>query len=151
VRPDMKFAFLGDPFIFDVVERLERPGCQVIVATDAYWKTTARSAHTRPFAGMRVQTFSIGSAVFSRMAQCPIVACAPHIGKDGTIVLEWGPVIPPPQREDETADRRTTNAILDFLENAIGQRPTQYILYIGEDRRWNPVLQVWEEPNGTAP
>jgi lauroyl/myristoyl acyltransferase len=99
---------------------------------------------------MRARTFSIGSAVFSRMAQCPIVACATYVEKEGTVVLEWGPVIPPPQREDEAADLRTINALLDFLEKAIGQRPTQYFLYIGEERQWNAVLQTWEDPDGKA-
>lgn len=146
IRPDIRFAFIGDPSILETLEYLKRPGCQMIVAVDAFWHRIGRFAFTRPFAGMRAQGFSMGSAVYSRLAQCPIVACATYVGNDGTIVLEWGPVIPPPQRNDEAADRRTTNALLDFMEGAIGQRPTQYVLYIGEERRWNSAQQTWEDP-----
>ncbi len=140
---------MGNSSILGIVGRLERPGCQAIVAVDAYLEEVRRSAYTRPFAGMRARAFSIGSAVFSRMAQCPIVACAPFVDENGTIVLEWGPVIPPPRRDEEAADLRTTNALLDFLEKAVGRRPTQYIFYIGEDRRWNPVFETWEDPSRT--
>jgi lauroyl/myristoyl acyltransferase len=149
-RPDSKFVYVGGA-LKELLKHLEQPSCQVVVSVDAFWKTTGWSAHTRPFAGMRARPFSIGSAVLSRLAQCPIVPCATYVGKDGTIVLEWGPVIPPPQREDEAADSPNTNIILDFLESAIGRRPSQYVLYIGEERRWNPVLQTWEDPNGKIP
>jgi len=145
-RPDAKFAYLGDPSIIELVEYLERPGYQVLVAADAIWNKTGRSTHRRPFAGMRDRGFSMGPAVFSRMAQCPIVACATYVEKDGGIVIEWGPAIPPPQRDDVAADLRTTNALLDFLEIAVGKRPTQYVFSIGEERRWNPILNIWEDP-----
>jgi len=56
-------------------------------------------------------------------------------------------VIPPPEYSDEAADRSNANIILDFLENEIGLRPSQYTLYIGDERRWNPDLQIWEDPH----
>ncbi len=118
------------------------------MSVDTFWNTTGSSAHTRPFAGMRARTFSVGSAVLGRLAQCPIVPFASHVAKDGTIVLEWGPTILPPQRDDEAADIVNTNIILDFLESAIGNRPSQYTMYVGEERQWNRVLETWVDPNG---
>ena len=148
-RPDEKFVYVGGAFE-KLLAHLKQPRGQVIISIDAFWKTTGSSAHTRSFAGMRARPFSIGAAALSRLTQCPIVACASYVGKDETIVLEWGPVIPPPKREDEAADFRTTNAMLDFIEDSIGQRPTQYVLYIGDQRRRSPDLQGWENTGGNG-
>jgi hypothetical protein len=92
---------------------------------------------------MRSQKFSLGPAALSRLAQVPIVPVATYIDEDGTMGLEWGSVIPPPRRHDAKADLNTANQILDFLENAIGRRPCQYVLYIGEERSWDPEREVW--------
>jgi lauroyl/myristoyl acyltransferase len=146
VRPDHEFVYVGGA-LKKLLKHLAQPGCQVVMSVDAFWKTASWSAHTRPFAGMRARPFSIGSAVLGRLAQCPIATLASYVAKDGTVVLEWGPVISPPQREDEGADVSNTNMILDFLEGAIGRRPSQYTLYIGEERRWDSVLQTWEDPD----
>jgi lauroyl/myristoyl acyltransferase len=148
-RPNVKFMCVGDPSILELLDHLKQPNGQLLVAVDAFWTRKGRSTDTRPFAAMSARSFSIGSAVLSRMAQCPIVACANYVANDGTVVLEWGPVIPPPHPEDKAADLRTTNALLDFLEIAVGKRPSQYVLHIGEERRWNPVLQTWEDPTST--
>ena len=146
-RPDSKFVFVGGAggAFGELLRHLEQPSCQVVVSVDAFWKVAGSNAYTRPFAGMRARPFSIGAAKLSRLAQCPIVACATHVANDGTVVLEWGTVMPPPEPDDEAADFQTINTILDFMEEAIGRRPAQYVLYIGEERRWNPVLHTWED------
>jgi lauroyl/myristoyl acyltransferase len=145
--PDQKSVSIGGGAVRKLLKDLAQPSCQLIMSVDAFWTTTGSSTHMRPFAGMRARPFSIGTAALARLAQCSLVACGSYVEKDGTVVLEWGPVIKPPRREDEAADIRTTNELLDFLENAIGRCPTQYVLYIGEERRWNPALQTWEDPN----
>jgi lauroyl/myristoyl acyltransferase len=144
--PDVKLTYVGDG-ARKLIKHLAQPRCQVAMAVDAFWNVPGSSAHTRPFAGMRARSFSIGAAIVSRLAQCPVVALASYVESDGTIILEWGPMIEPPQRNDGSSDVRNTNALLDFLETAVGRRPTQYVLYIGEERRWNPVLQRWEDPH----
>ena len=144
-RRGLKFAYVGDPSILEIAQRLGRPGCQTIVAVDAFWKKTGRSFLERPFAGMRARAFSTGSAVFSRFAQCPIVPCSSYVKSNGDVVIEWGSIIAPPCREDKDADIKTTNVMLDFLENAVGRRPTQYVLYIGDERRFDPVLGAWKD------
>jgi len=147
VCPDHEFVYVGGA-LTKLLKHLERPNCRVVMSVDTFWNSARASAHTRPFAGMRARTFSIGSAVLGRLAQCPIVPFASYVGKESTIVLEWGPTIPPPHRDDEAADIVNTNIILDFLENAIGSRPSQYTLYMGEERCWNSALEIWEDPNG---
>ena len=143
-RPDLTFVYAGGA-VKKLLKHVVQPGSQAIVAADAFWKTTGSSTHTRPFAGMRARSFSVGCAVLSRLAQCPIVACTTYLETDGTVVVEWGRVIAPPQREDEGADSRITDEILDLLEIAVGRQPTQYVLYIGEERRWNSGNQSWED------
>ena len=143
-RPDVELVHVGGAFI-KLLGHLANSRRRVIMAVDSFWKTTGSSTHPRPFGGMKARPFSTGAATLSRLAQCPIVPCASYVDADGTIVLEWGPVIEPPLRQDEDADIRTTNVVLDFLENAIGRRPTQYVLHIGEERKFDPVLGTWKD------
>jgi lauroyl/myristoyl acyltransferase len=142
--PDVKFVYVGDG-ARKLIKHLSQPGRQVVMAVDSFWHASGSSAHTRPFAGMKDRSFSTGAAIVSRLAQCPVASLASYIARDGTIILEWGPVIEPPQRNDESADLQNTNAVLDFLETAVGRRPTQYVLYLGEQRQWNPVLERWQD------
>jgi lauroyl/myristoyl acyltransferase len=122
---------------------LRRNGVHAIITADAFWNSPA-GGMTRPFAGQSCHTFATGAATLGRLAQCPVIPCAPYLKNDGTIVLAWGPTIQPASRSDKAADLKNTNVILDFVENAIGQRPSQYVLQIGEERRWNSILQTWE-------
>ena len=63
--------------------------------------------------------------------------------EDGTIVLDWaGPFVA--NGSDPDTDVRTTDRILDELERMIALHPTQYILPIGDERRWNADAQRWE-------
>ena len=143
VRPDHIFLWVGDA-VRKILKNLAQPNCQVVISVDAFWRATGSSTYTRPFAGMRARTFSTGTAALARLAQRPIVPCVGYVDENDAIILEWGDVIEPPSRDDEAADIRTTDTILDFLEQAIGRRPTQYVIYIGEERRWNPVQKAWE-------
>ena len=146
VRPDSGFVYVGagESTMEELIKHLGQPRRQVIVSIDAFWKRQGRYACTRAFAGMGCRPFSVGSAALSRIAQCPIIPCATYLKSDGTPVVEWGSVVPPPALEDEAADTLNANQMLDFLERAIGRRPCQYTLYIGEERRWNPTLEAWE-------
>ncbi|MEW6581956.1 MAG: hypothetical protein AB1416_04265 [Actinomycetota bacterium] len=100
---------------------------------------------TRPFAGRRSRRFALGCAHLARLAQCPVVVCAPSWDGDGRVLLEWGEPIPPPARRDRLADTDVTNAILDQLETAVGRRPDQYLLPIGGDRRWDQAAGRWRD------
>ena len=39
----------------------------------------------------------------------------------------------------------TMNRLIDTLEAAVGERPTQYVLEIGQERRWNATHRIWEQ------
>ena len=59
--------------------------------------------------------------------------------------------------DDVDADVRVTNEILDWIERRIGDRPDQYVLSFGAERRWSPVARCWLDAdplgasNDTAP
>jgi lauroyl/myristoyl acyltransferase len=132
------------------LKRMKVDGANAIIGADAFWNDHDGRGPTRSFAGHTSHIFATGAATLGRLAQCPVLTCAPYLKSEGTIVLEWGPTIQPPPRTDKEADIRNTNLIVEFLEGAIGRRPTQYTMYIGEERRWNAALQEWEDPKKEA-
>lgn len=133
----------GKSFLVRLLRHLRDPGGAVIIATDAAWGGDKTGGYTRPFAGFAAQTFALGTARLARMSQRPIVTCVPFLDGDRRVVMEWSPVIEPPARDDEAADVRVTNEILDWIERRIGERPGQYVLSFGHERRWSPVAQCW--------
>ena len=148
----LRFARRGDVELIDVgpsgtttrlLRHLEHPGAAVVIAADAPWPRDRPGNHQRAFAGRAHQTFAMGTARLSRLAQCPIVICVPILEEDERIVLEWGPPIAPSPMDDAEADARVTDMLLDEIERAIGRRPEQYVLPIGGERRWDPVAERW--------
>ena len=127
-------------------ERVQIPGTIIYITVDAYW--FADDAYRRPFAGYGSYPVTTRPAKLARLAQCPILVCVPYIDSDGKVVLEWGPIIPPPLPEDSEADARITNSLIDALECAVGLRPTQYANAIGVGRRWNASAGQWQEDPG---
>jgi lauroyl/myristoyl acyltransferase len=150
-RSDIELVFAGaEGAGRKLLGRMKGDGANAIITADAFWNDHNGRGLTRPFAGHTSHTFATGAATLGRLAQCPVLTCAPYLKNDGTIVLEWGPTIQPPPRTDKEADIRNTNLIVEFLEGAIGRRPSQYTLFIGEERRWNAALQQWEDPKKEA-
>jgi lauroyl/myristoyl acyltransferase len=123
-------------------ERLRERGNIIYIHVDAPWQKSATGSYTRPFAGQRGRDFSTGAAQLAELTQCPIVSCVYWQEDDETVVLKWGSPI---QRVDNEID--TMNRLIDTLEVAVGERPTQYMLDIGGERRWNPMIQRWEDIN----
>lgn len=126
-----------------LLRRLRTPDGAAIIAADALWPKQAPGGIERPFAGYATSTYALGAARLARLSQCPVVTCVPYLDKDGVIILEWGRLIAPPARDDEEADLRITNIILDTIERAIGRRPGQYVLPFGHERRWDSVAGRW--------
>ncbi len=140
-RP-FEFAFTGHgrsaaTLLFD---RLRKPGHVVNIHVDAPWPNSSTGSFCRPFAGFRSRSFSTGAVQLAQLTRCPIVSCIYWQEDDGTIVLKWGSVI---ENVDDEID--TMNRLIDPLEDAVGERPTQYVLDIGRERRWNHALMVWED------
>jgi hypothetical protein len=121
--------------------RLRQRGTVVCMHVDAPWdwQKSAYGTFSRAFAGDSSRRFATGAAQLAQLAGCPVVACSYGVDGDGTIVLEWGEPIK--QVSDVIA---TANDLLDTLEIAVGERPTQYMFPIGEERRWNRCTRRWE-------
>lgn len=138
--------FIGQRF--GLLEHLRRPGSVVFVNVDPLWQKR-RSRYERPFVGHRTYSVSTGTAALARMAQCPIAPCIPYVDTDGTVVLEWGRLIRPLGGADKHADISITDELLDYIECAVGLRPAQYLLPIGDERRWDADTCRWK--NGMEP
>jgi lauroyl/myristoyl acyltransferase len=143
-RQDMEFVFPGDLQAYrQLVERLREPGNVVVVFADAPWAASKGGSYARAFAGLPARSFATGTARLSRFTRAPIVVCVPYLRSDDSVVLDWTRVIQPPRERGEDADRAVTDAIVDDIERAVGQRPAQYLLdYLGE-RRWDARGQRW--------
>ena len=136
-EPDMRTAR-------KIYNRLCVRGNVVFIDVDAIWKKSNTRSYERPFAGSKSRVFATGTAELARMAKCPVICCVHFIERDGTIVLEWGPPILNGGTDGENVID-VMNKLIDQLEIAIGERPTQYVFQIGGDRRWNPQRRHWEE------
>jgi lauroyl/myristoyl acyltransferase len=141
---DVEIIEPGKPSaVANMLRHLRVPGSAIIIASDASWPKTAPGGFDRPYAGYATNHFALGTARMARLSQCPVVACVPFLDPDGHVVIEWGELIPAPARDDEAADVRITNSILDTFERAVGRRPGQYVLPIGSGRRWSAVAECW--------
>lgn len=139
----------GAGVVTRLLKHLKQPGGVVVIATDAATTNRRAGGFERPFAGHASQSFALGTARLSRLSQCPIVTCVPFLDDDDNVVLEWGEAIPAPA--DPDADARVTSAILDRFERAIGRRPGQYVLPIGEERQWRGPVEGWTTPPNQLP
>jgi lauroyl/myristoyl acyltransferase len=88
---------------------------------------------------MRERSFSMGAARLAKLCKCPIVSCVCWREDDGTIIFQWGSPILSVGNEIDTM-----NQLIDAVEEAIAARPTQYVLEVGHERRWNPELGRWQ-------
>ena len=59
---------------------------------------------------------------------------------DETVIIEWGSPIQLIGGETDAMDR-----LIDQLERAVGERPMQYMLSGGGERRWNEMRKRWED------
>jgi lauroyl/myristoyl acyltransferase len=121
---------------------LREHGNVLLVHIDAPWSAVIPGAFLRPFAGHPCLAFSTGAVRLARLAQCPIVSCTYYVEDDGTVILGWGSPRCPKKAAD---DIEITDELLNDLEIAIGERPTQYVLNIGRGRRWNSNRKRWED------
>ena len=135
--------FDGPGALMRLVKHLRRPDTAVTISTDAIVEGGRERGHDRAFAGHRRLSFAQGTARLARLSQRPILACVPYLDEDGGLAIEWADPIAAPARDDETADARVTDEVLDFFERAIGKRPGQYVLSVGHARQWNENSQSW--------
>lgn len=121
---------------------LRHPDGIVVVRIDADW--AAPGGYSRPFAGRSQRSFAMGSARVARLSQSYVVPFVAVMGKgQRTVILEWGEPIPPPGRDEESADVRVMDEALAFIESGIARHPAQYQPPIGIERRWQEDVQRW--------
>lgn len=128
-----------------ICRRLQKPGTVVIIHVDAAWARQERQTgwYQRPFAAHRKRVFATGAADLALVARRPVVSCAYFIEDDGTAVLDWGsPVVP--NHNGCGTNTQIMDVLIDRLEIAVGERPAQYVLSVGSDRRWNGDKKRWE-------
>lgn len=128
IRPDLHLSHPGSVgALKGMIRKLRSSGNAVIISVDAHWPHT-ENGHVRPFAGHPSRCFSHGAAWIARMAQCPIVLCLPYLDETGNPVLDWRLKLAPPAKDDEAADMRITNQLIDEVEAAVFRHPEQYVL-----------------------
>ena len=126
--------------LLNQARRLRERGNVVFIPVDAPWSENVTGAFERPFAGHKKKVLSSGAAQLARLSKCAIISCVSMLENDGTIVLQWGD----PIRIDDnksTNEVDVMNELMDALEIAIGERPTQYTFEIGAYRRSRPQLR----------
>lgn len=131
-----------------ILEALARPGGVVRIYIDAMWEKPR--AHRRPFAGLAERGFALGTARIARLAQCPVVLGVAVWDDDSSVRVVWRPPIDPPPIDDEQADVRVIDQLLDDLEALVGRFPLQYLHPLGADRRWDAAALRWDPPRGAA-
>ncbi|MGD9982319.1 MAG: hypothetical protein AB7H66_12970 [Hyphomonadaceae bacterium] len=146
---DVEIAEVGAPgVVVHFLKHLKRPGGALLIASDGLWSKDKSGGYERPFAGHAARNVALGTAWLSRMSQRPIVPCVSILGGDRRVIVEWGDPIPPADKADTGADARVMDAILSRLERAVGRHPGQYVLPIGDERRWSETAQSWVDLAG---
>jgi lauroyl/myristoyl acyltransferase len=142
---EAEIIFVENSSFRRLVRRLKEPGNVVFIHIDAPWDTTQSDPYIRHFAGHKSRAFAMGAARLARLVQRPIVSCTYRIEDNRTMVLEYGTPILPAYEDGEHNDTRVMDKLLHEIETAIGKCPTQYVLSIGGERRWNAGNNRWEE------
>jgi hypothetical protein len=62
----------------------------------------------------------------------------------------WRPPVDPPPVDDDQADVRVIDQLLDDLEALVGRFPLQYLHPLGADRRWGAATGRWVPPRDGA-
>lgn len=148
----LEFVYLGGA-TEKLVEKLRTERSIVSVNIDAHWPRGKNSSLSRPFAGASQRTYSTGSAKIARLAGAPLLLGLPVMSDDGRSVRMrvFGPFrSTAPSAEQQDVD--VTNQVLDVIEREVGERPCEYLLDIGGERRWNRREHEWfDAPRSAAP
>jgi hypothetical protein len=145
-RPDgLEFVYLGGA-TNPLVEKLRTQRAIVSVNIDARWPRGRVSSLTRPFAGAAQRTFSTGSAKLARLGGAPLLLGIPVMSDDGRAVRLrlFGPFRSNSASEDQQ-DIDVTQQVLDVIEREVGERPCEYLLDIGGDRRGDARARTWQD------
>jgi lauroyl/myristoyl acyltransferase len=143
-RPEgLEFVYIGG-VTNALIDKLRTQRAMVSVNIDAPWARGRGSSLSRPFAGTAQRTFSTGSAKLARLAGVPMMLGIPVLSDDGSAVRMrlFGP-FRSNAASGEQQDIDVTQQALDVIEREVGERPCEYLLDIGGDRRWDPQSRSW--------
>ena len=149
-REGLEFVYLGGA-TGKLIDTLRTQRAMATVNVDAHWPRGRSSSLTRPFAGAHHRTFSTGSAKLARLAGAPLLLAIPVMSDDGSTVRMR--MVGPFHSSAASADQQdvdVTQQMLDVIEREVGERPCDYLLDIGGDRRWDPGTQTWRDAPMTA-
>lgn len=145
VRPDdFSFIYVGSAAYHASLIELRKPRTLLTINVDAHWRRGKPASITRPYAGALERTFATGAARLARESGAPLLLALPVHAADGHGIRMrvFGPY-----RSDLTDplahDAHVTHQMLDEIEREIGRRPTEYVLHIGGERRWDPATETW--------
>jgi lauroyl/myristoyl acyltransferase len=144
VRPEgFEIVYLGGA-VKKLMGRLHTERLVVSINIDAHWARDRSSSLERPFCGWLRRTFSTGAAKLARVGEVPLLMALPVMGSDNRCVRMriFGP-FKSQAATAEQQDLEVTNAMLDVVEHEVGQRPCDYVLEIGAERRWDAESQSW--------
>jgi lauroyl/myristoyl acyltransferase len=146
----LEFVYLGGATA-KLIDTLRTGRAMATVNIDAHWPRGRSSSLTRPFAGAMHRTFSTGSAKLARLAGAPLLLAIPVMSEDHSAVRMrlFGPFRSSAVSADQQ-DVEITQQMLDAVEREVGERPCEYVLDIGGDRRWDPDTQSWRDVPMTA-
>jgi hypothetical protein len=149
-REGLEFVYLGGA-TGKLVDTLRTQRAVATVNVDSHWPRGRSSSLTRPFAGSTNRTFSTGSAKLARLAGTPLLLALPVMSNDGSAVRMrlFGPFHSSAASTDQQ-DIDVTQQVLDVIEREVGERPCDYLLDIGGDRRWDAETQSWRAAPMTA-
>lgn len=153
LRPkDLKIMNVGSsPLMYrKLCSELKKPGNALLINLDVSYEDDSRGSIVRPFAAQSKRSFAKGAVRLAHLTRCPIITCTFAREKDGTFIIEWGAPVYALDKYDMTSEAKVMNELLDRIESAIGNRPTQYILPIGTGRRWNQLTRRWENYDSKA-
>jgi len=128
-----------------IYAELQKPGNTAFINIDAPVEGRGPGFVWRAFAGHKKRAFSMGAVKLARLSGCAIIGCVCFKKGDGTTVIEWGDAIRCSEGEAKAEEMSAMNKLVDGIELAIGRRPDQYVLDIGDERRWDAQREEWQD------
>lgn len=145
IRPDLSLATVGTGrgMVRDVCRSLREPGTAVLINIDAPWDDHHPNYYERAFAGFDKKTFALGVVGLAKMSGCPILPLISRVDGCGGVIMEWGEPVYVDRNLSEEQQIKVLDGLLDQLEQAIGLRPFQYLMPIGNSRKWDKEKKEW--------
>lgn len=128
---------------FRLFRAARQPGFLCLITLDAPWDS-ARSIR-EPFAGWTSFPISTNVARLATAASAGVTLALPRRRGRDEYTVALGEVYLP---EEFASAEEMTDFLARQLERHIGYNPTEYLLSVGTDRRWDALAGGWVSTNG---